>query len=87
MTKLLQLSVGLLCLAAASPVLAEEPLAQPASATEVQVDKEAGVIRFVVDGKTVATIDRSGLTVVGDVCYTGMMADIGDAGVERPPEE
>jgi len=68
----------LFCLAAAaSPVRAEEPVAPPAAPTEVQVDEEAGVIRFVVDGETVATIDRNGLTVEGDVRFTGTLVDIG----------
>jgi hypothetical protein len=76
----------LLCLAAASPVMAEEPAAQSAPATEVVVDKEAGVIRFVVDGKTIATIDKDGLAVEGDVRYTGAMHDIGKAD-QNPSEQ
>lgn len=67
----------MLCLAAASPVWAEELAPSPSPATEVQVDEKAGMIRFVVAGKTIATIDRSGVTVEGDVRYTGATHDIG----------
>lgn len=70
----------LFCLAvAASPVLAEEPTAPPTAPTEVRVDEEAGVIRFVVQGETVATIDQNGLTIEGDVRYTGVVQDVGKA--------
>ena len=69
--------LALLCLSAASPVFAEEPATPTTAATEVQVDEEAAVIRFVVDGKTIATIDQSGLTIEGDLRYTGVTHDVG----------
>lgn len=70
----------LFCLAvAASPVLAEEPTAPPTAPTEVRVDEEAGVIRFVVQGETVATIDQNGLSVSGNLDYSGYLVDSGES--------
>jgi hypothetical protein len=71
------LLLSIAILTAASPALAEEPATSTTAVTEIRVDEEAGVIRFVVDGKTIATIDKSGLTVEGDVRYTGATHDVG----------
>jgi hypothetical protein len=46
-----------------------------ASTPEIVVDKAKGVIRFMVDGKEVATITKDGLTVKWDVSYTGTLKD------------
>jgi ethanolamine transporter EutH len=77
----------LLCLAAASPVLAEKLAPKLAPVSEVLVEDEAGVIRLIVHGKTVVTIDKSGVTIAGDVRYTGVTQDVSPSKVNSNPQE
>lgn len=45
--------------------------------TAVVVDEEAGVIRFLIDGEPVAMLSKEGLTVAGEVRYSGILTDSG----------
>lgn len=53
-----------------------------AKSLEVIEDESAGAIRFVIDGREVARIDRSGLRVLGDITYGGSLTDVGPSAME-----
>lgn len=48
------------------------------SAAEFLTDPDTGKVSIRVDGKTILEIDASGITVTGDIQYTGGITDIGD---------
>jgi hypothetical protein len=59
-----------------------EPVQKAASSTaktapEIVIDKERGIIRFMVDGREVAVINKDGLLVKGDIAYSGGLTDLG----------
>ncbi|WP_250504715.1 hypothetical protein [Caballeronia sp. AZ7_KS35] len=61
----------------ATPNQPNEPATKnAASAPEIVIDKEHGVIRFMVDGKEVATLNKDGLLVRGNVAYSGELTDV-----------
>jgi SpoU rRNA methylase family enzyme len=45
--------------------------------TRVDVDEQAGTIRFIVSGVERAQLNSSGLHVYGDITYTGVSRDAG----------
>lgn len=48
------------------------------SVAEFLTDPDTGKVSIRVDGKTILEIDASGITVTGDIQYTGGITDIGD---------
>jgi hypothetical protein len=46
-------------------------------------DQKAGVLRVVIDGKSVAWLDASGLHVIQDIEYGGSISDTGSADLEK----
>lgn len=68
------LLVIILCFIALPPAMAQESIApksqaEPA-ATRIEVDDEANVIRFFIDGQELAVLDEEGLRVKGTVATT-----------------
>jgi hypothetical protein len=53
-------------------------------ATRIETDQKTGAIRFIVDGREVARLERDGLHVRGNVEYGGMEKDTGPAGYDKP---
>ncbi len=53
--------------------------AQKHPSTAVIVDEEAKAVRIVIDGKDVAVISAAGVSVSGDITYSGTLADTGGA--------
>ena len=47
------------------------------SATRIEVDQKAGVVRIMIDGTEAAKIARDGLHVADDISYGGMITDAG----------
>jgi hypothetical protein len=45
--------------------------------TQIVVDQQAGIIRFVIDDVEQARLDAGGLHVNGDINYTGTITDTG----------
>lgn len=61
----------------APPAFAQEQAAQAQpAATRIEVDEQAGVIRFFIEGEERAALDAKGLHVNGDVEFTGSTKDI-----------
>jgi hypothetical protein len=56
--------------------------ARPVS-THIVTNQKTGTIRFIVDGKVVAQIDRKGLHVVDRIDYGGTLTDAGSAYVKK----
>jgi len=56
--------------------------AESVMATRIEVDDQAGVIRFYVKGQEQALLDTAGLHVHGDINFTGVMTDYGEAGFQ-----
>lgn len=48
------------------------------SVAEFLTDPDTGKVSIRVNGKTILEIDASGITVTGDIQYTGGITDIGD---------
>ena len=71
--KLFILSIFIFCFSL--PALAQET--QSLEQTRVEVDQEASVVRIIVEGREVAQVTSSGLYVVGDVNYSGIIRDSG----------
>lgn len=73
-------------LALAAPSLAQEQSApvqvEPAS-TRIEVDDQAGVIRFFIDGREKARFDAAGLHVRENIDYGGMLTDYGQTGFDE----
>ena len=67
------LALVAIALSATSYALAQKPA--PAERVAMTLDQEAGAVRFVIDGHEVARLDASGLTVEGDLTYSGMITD------------
>lgn len=64
------------------PVYAQSPAPQskhdgPSPRAAVVTDEAAGMIRFVIDGQTIAAFTREGLVVVKDIAHGGTLQDIG----------
>jgi len=51
--------------------------------TRLEVDDEAGVIRFIINGQEQARIDGTGLHAREDVSYGGMLTDHGHVGFDE----
>ncbi len=66
----------------AASALAEDvpPESEQLKDTRIEVDEQAHVIRFFIDGKEMAVLDALGLHVIGDIDYTGAMNDKGKPG-------
>ena len=61
-----------------SPAFAQEQAAQAQpAATRIEVDEQAGVIRFFIEGEKRAALDAAGLHVNGNIEFTGQTVDIG----------
>ncbi len=75
----LVLAISLLALTATAQAAETKPAPAPAGqqpATRIETDQKAGIIRFIVNGKEVARLDANGLTVRGNIAYTGTLTDI-----------
>lgn len=55
--------------------------------TEVVVDQEQHVIRFLLDGAEVMRLDSGGLKLLGDISYSGALSNEGEAGIKAGMEE
>lgn len=79
---LLSLAIASLAFVAPPPTVSETLEAAPdapvQSALNFQTDPDTGTVTFRVDGKTILEIDSSGITVTGNIQYTGGITDIGD---------
>lgn len=62
------------------PALAQE-VAQP-DAVRIEMDQEAKAFVFMIDDEPVASLDKSGITVLGDMRFGGNTEDIGAEGVK-----
>ena len=62
-----------IAVSATSYALAQK--AAPAERVVMTLDQEAGALRVVIDGDEVARLDAGGLTVEGDLTYSGMITD------------
>lgn len=65
----------------------ERPESASASKTEIITDEEAGVIRFMIDGKETMRLDESGLHVRENISYGGSITDDGPDGFDSPIAE
>ncbi|ODR95213.1 hypothetical protein AUC70_05810 [Methyloceanibacter stevinii] len=77
--------LSLLCLPAfaAGPALAQgadESSSAPLP-VRIETDHAVGAFVFIVDDQPVAVLDKSGLTVSGDIAYGGTITDLGSEGV------
>ncbi len=84
---LLRLTVlFIICIVAlAAAALAQErshPAPAEPAATRIEVDEQADVIRFVIEGREAMRLDATGLHVRSDVSYGGAVADYGPAGFD-----
>ena len=52
---------------------------QNAERVTVVSDQKSGALRVVIDGSTVMTVDAQGVRVTGDLTYSGMFRDTGEA--------
>ena len=50
--------------------------------TAVLADQDAGVIRFIIEGREAARLDAAGLHVRGNIDYGGTLKDSGPAGYD-----
>ena len=66
---LLSLAALILADAARSAVTAGDP------ATAVITDESGKAVRVLIDGRTVLTVDATGIRVNGDVAYSGVSRD------------
>lgn len=66
--------------------LAQGGEAVPAHAEQlpprIELDEEAGVIRFIIDGAEAARLDAAGLHIRGNLEYGGTLKDSGPAGYD-----
>ncbi len=58
----------------------DRPLADETPATRIEVDEDANVVRFFIDGQERIVIDAAGLYVRGDIAYEGRLT----AGLPAP---
>lgn len=74
-------TLAALCVLAGPAVAENQPRAAQTTAaraeTRIEVDEQANVIRFFIDGEERAVLDASGLHVNGDVNYAGKIKDVG----------
>ena len=77
--------LSLLCLPAfiAVPVMAEssDQSSSTPSPIRIETDQASSAFVFIVEDRPVAVLDKSGLTVSGDIAYGGTLTDIGPEGV------
>lgn len=71
------LSLIAICVSAAS-LRASETTAKLGEGTRIEADSAANVIRIIVDGAELATVNAEGLTVSSNITYTGTLTDISD---------
>jgi len=77
--------LSLICLPAfaAAPAMAQE--ADQSSSTpppvRIETDQASSAFAFFVEDRPVAVLDKSGLTVFGDIAYGGALIDSGPEGV------
>lgn len=74
----LPVSAALASSSAENAALETAPDAPVQSVFNFQTDPDTGTVTFRVDGKTILEIDSSGITVTGNIQYTGGITDIGD---------
>lgn len=73
--------LALFLLALAGPAHAQQDTASvpdqsaESPATRIEIDEQAGVIRFVIDGEERAVLDADGFHVDGDIDYAGTITD------------
>ena len=65
-------------LVSSSAISAPAAHPSPASVSEFLTDPDTGTVTIRVDGRTILEIDSTGITVTGDIRYTGGITDIGD---------
>lgn len=65
-----------------SPVLAQEETPTEPT-TRIEADSAAGAVRIIVEGNEVARFTSSGLLIMGDVEYGGVLTDTGSAFIEQ----
>lgn len=72
------ISSSLISSSAAGPSseIASDSPALPVS--DVYIDKRTGAVSIRVDGRTILEIGSSGITVTGNIRYTGGITDIGE---------
>jgi hypothetical protein len=84
-TRYLLAAAILFCSLFPCPLRAEEPTPPPQSAKpdagkpEIVTDEKNNVVRVLIGGKEILTIDAQGLHVRADVTYTGQITDTGAA--------
>ena len=66
---------------------AQELLAKDENKTKVIVDEDAGVIRFIINGKEAAQINANGLSIRDNFEYGGTLLDMGDEYPSRKKQE
>ena len=67
------------------PALAQD--VQSPEPTRLEVDQEANVIRVIVNEKEVAQFTSSGLMVIDDIEYGGLIRDLGRQGIREAINE
>jgi len=86
------LFIAVLLLMLSNPVHAQESSAVSAEAgatftasgdTRIELDEQAGVIRFFIDGQQRAFLDADGLHVRDALDYGGVLVDVGKAAFDR----
>lgn len=68
-----------------APALAQEqshPALGDPAATRIEIDEQANVIRFIVDGQEAMRLDAAGLHVRNDIDYGGALTDYGQTGFD-----
>lgn len=77
--------LSLLCLPAftAAPAIAQDTgeLSSAPWQVRIETDQANSAFVFIVDDQPVAVLDKSGLTVSGDIAYGGTLTDRGPDGV------
>ena len=59
------------------------PALRDVAATRIEVDEEANIIRFFVDGEETMRLDAEGLHVRNDIGYGGTVTDYGGSGFDE----
>lgn len=71
-------SIGLCAFVGPATAAASSPRSSNPKA-EIRVDKKAGTVTIMIDGKAALVVDKSGLHVKDDVTYGGTLTDDGGA--------
>lgn len=76
--------LGVIALSAEIQARRPAALAQAESAqTRIEVDEQAGIIRFFIKGQETARLDAAGMHVRENIDYGGMLTDYGRTGFDE----